>query len=122
MKEKMVVLIVDDEPELREIIALMVAEEGYSVLEASGGYEALELIKQKEIHLVISDMRMPEGSGEDLLRALKDYSQPPPVILVSGDSQLTTEDARKIGAVDLLPKPIDLDVIFTYAQEVYDSL
>jgi DNA-binding NtrC family response regulator len=122
MKKDMKVLIVDDEPLLREIIAFNIADEGYTVLQASGGFEALELIEKETIHLVITDMRMPSGTGEDLLRALLVKDSKPKVILMSGACELTKENAIELGALDFLFKPFDIKDINKHAQTIYDSL
>jgi DNA-binding NtrC family response regulator len=122
MKKDMKVLVVDDEPLLRDIIAFNIADEGYTVLQASGGFEALELIEKERIHLVITDMRMPSGTGEDLLRALQGKDTRPKVILISGACELTKEDAIVLGALDFLNKPFDIKEINNHAQTIYDSL
>ena len=122
MKKDMKVLIVDDEPLLREIIAFNIADEGYTVLQASGGFAALELIEKETIHLVITDMRMPSGTGEDLLRALLVKDSKPKVILMSGACELTKENAIELGALDFLFKPFDIKDINKHAQTIYDSL
>jgi DNA-binding NtrC family response regulator len=122
MKKDMKVLVVDDEPLLRDIIAYNIADEGYTVLQASGGHEALELIEKETIHLVITDMRMPNGTGEELLRALQSKKIRPQVILVSGACELSREDVIKLGALDFLYKPFNIETINEHAQKIYDSL
>ena len=64
MFEGKTILVVDDEPDLREITSFELEYNGASVITAAGGYEALDIIKKNKINLVISDVRMPDGSGE----------------------------------------------------------
>src|SRR5690348_9268687 len=97
---KFTILVVDDEKELRELIAESLSLRGYSVLLASGGIEALEIAKKESVDVIVSDVRMPKGDGIMLLRELKKCQVPAPIIMMSGFADITGEDAIKLGAVD----------------------
>jgi len=120
--EDMTILVVDDEDMLREIVTMQIEEDGYKVLQACSGNEAFETIKQTHIDLVISDMRMPDGSGEDLLRSINTLDIKPKFIMITGYSELSKEDLVALGALDMLAKPIDFDLLDKYIQETLASL
>ncbi len=88
--------------------------EGYNVLVASGGHEAIDIIRNKGTDIVITDVRMPNGDGEQLLRSMKREFCDIPLVMVSGFSELTREQALALGAADLLKKPVDISVIESY--------
>lgn len=78
-------LVVDDDPAIREIISAMLAEQGYEILTAEDGQQALELLPQFRPHLVITDLRMPRMSGDELVQIMHDSFPQLPVIVVSGE-------------------------------------
>ena len=107
------ILIVDDELHIRQGLVAAVESEGYTGLEAADGLEAWNLISSQSIDMVITDLRMPNMSGEELLRKI--YSTYPtiPVVVLTGHG--TIEDAvtaMQNGAVDFLTKPVNLDHLF----------
>ncbi len=104
------VLIVDDEPSMRELLAIVLGREGYEVLAADCGGEALRLIRQQPIDLLISDIRMPDMSGVDVLRAAKDADpEVPGIVMTAFASTDTAVEALRLGASDYLTKPFDVD-------------
>ena len=84
-REDFNILIVDDEEELVASLKTNFELEGYRVFTAFGGYDALEIVNSEEIDFVLSDIRMPEGDGEMLLKKLQ-FSNPeiPVVLIISG--------------------------------------
>ena len=78
-------LVVDDDPAIREVTSAMLAEQGYEVLTAEDGLHALELLPQFHPHLVITDLRMPRMSGFELLEIMRERFPELPVIAVSGE-------------------------------------
>jgi len=112
------ILIVDDEPDLREVMTYDLKGEGFQVVEAANGRSAFDLIKAGGIHLVISDVRMPGGDGIELLDNVQKMSAPKPVmIIVSGFSDLTPEMAIQKGAVALMSKPFDIEEMHGYIEK-----
>ena len=88
--EKRTVLFVDDEEKILKSLKRGLLDEPYNTLFATSGKEALEILKQKEVHIIVTDMRMPEMSGLDLLRTVKqDYPHIVRMVL-SGYTQVTT--------------------------------
>jgi DNA-binding NtrC family response regulator len=112
------ILIVDDEIMLCDSMADYYKIDGYKVLKAYGGKEALEVLDCNQVDLIISDVRMPNGDGEFLLTEVrKKDAKNPPMVLVSGFSELTREKAKELGAIDLLEKPIDFDSLDRIVEE-----
>lgn len=110
------VLIVDDEPDLREILAYSFTEWGWKVSEASSGNEATERLSAEGFDLIVSDIRMPGGSGVDLTIAVRTkLLLTTPIILVSGFSDIDIVKAKALGAQHLMSKPFDLDELFNIA-------
>jgi CheY-like chemotaxis protein len=104
------ILVVDDEPDLRELICSEILELGFSVLQAGDGLEALEIYKQKQdsIGLVLCDISMPKMNGLDFFKHASTVTGFAPFVMLTAhaDSEFTTEAVR-LGAIDYLVKPFD---------------
>ncbi len=103
-------LIVDDEKNIREGLCELLKIEGYSVYSASNGKEALSILNSEDIDLVVTDLKMPIMSGEELLKVLANSFPTLPVIVLTGHG--TVENAvaaMRNGAYDFLTKPLNLD-------------
>jgi CheY-like chemotaxis protein len=102
------ILVVDDEPDIREILTAILDRNGYSVLTASNGLEALDILKINNIDLVISDIQMPGGNGIDLLDNIRKIHHETPIVLfITGFADITLEDAYDKGAEAVFAKPFD---------------
>ena len=104
------ILVVDDEKHIRDGLVLALQMEGYEGLQAEDGQQAWQLITEKSIDLVITDLRMPKMSGLDLLKKI--YSTYPtiPVIVLTGHGTIEEAvDAMQNGAVDFLTKPVNIN-------------
>ncbi len=77
------VLVVEDEPVIRELMAILLEEEGYAVRLAGDGLEALETVEQHAVDLVLSDVKMPRLDGASLAHRLRAQANPLPVVLMS---------------------------------------
>ncbi len=102
-------LVVDDEPDLRTLYELTLLREGYDLDTAGTVQEALLHLKDRTYSAVITDMRLPDGSGLDVLRWLEDSNRREKAIVITayGSSENAVE-ALKAGAYDYLTKPVDL--------------
>ncbi len=108
------ILVTDDEPIMREILCDLFQNLGCITFEASNGKEAYNIAMQNQIDVVISDIRMPGGSGVELLENLRaKHPSQPIVILISGYSDLSMEDALKKGAQSMISKPFDRKSLLT---------
>jgi two-component system sensor histidine kinase PilS (NtrC family) len=102
-------LVVDDEPDLRTLYELTLLREGYDVESAETVAEAWAALQAKRFNLVITDMRLPDGSGLDLLRRLDDAGRGEKGIVITAyGSAENAVEALKAGAYDYLTKPVDL--------------
>lgn len=107
---KKVILIVDDEQILRESMATLLEDEGYDTVLAENGRVAHELMLERPVDVVLSDVRMPEMDGLDLLTHIKRLAPQTPVIMMTAYG--TVEDAVaaiRVGAWDYLLKPVQFD-------------
>ncbi|MGE0362616.1 MAG: sigma-54-dependent transcriptional regulator [Vicinamibacterales bacterium] len=105
------VLVVDDEPSLREIISIALRRDGYEVATADNVGSALDQIRRgPPPDVLISDLKMPDGSGVDVLRALKERSPGSVGLLLTAFASADTAvEAMRLGAVDYLTKPFNVD-------------
>ena len=100
------ILVVDDEHSMREFLEIMLTKEGYQVAAAAGGGEAMDLLKKEAFDLVITDIRMKELDGLDVLKKCKELHPNTVVIMISAYASTSTAvEAMKWGAYDYLPKP-----------------
>ena len=103
------VLLVEDDELFREALAQFFLELGYEVSQACDGIEALKFFKDKTFNFVLSDIKMPNMDGIELLNQIKSQSKTP-VVLMSGFSEvLETTTPDKLGANNFIEKPFSLD-------------
>ncbi|MGO4369507.1 response regulator, partial [Paenibacillus sp. MCAF20] len=105
------ILVVDDEPRTREGIRKSLeawAAGRYKIVTAASGVEALEWLGENEANLLITDIRMPEIGGLDLVERVKGMERPPVVIIISGHPEFDyAQKALQFGVVEYLLKPLD---------------
>lgn len=105
-------LLVEDEQALRDVMTELIGLLGATVTACSGGFEAIEQLKIHNFDLVLSDVRMPEGTGQDLLTFMNnEMKQRPPIILLSGHSEVSEYLACQMGVASFLVKPISLSIL-----------
>lgn len=104
------ILIIDDEKNIREGLADALEMEGYNTFLAENGKVGLERIRKGDIDLVITDLRMPEVSGEEIVRHVTSETPGLPVIVLTGHGTIDDAvDAMRNGAYNFLTKPLNLD-------------
>jgi two-component system chemotaxis sensor kinase CheA len=115
----MTVLVVEDDDVLRNALVMRLEMEGFRLLSASGGREALEILNQgHSIDFILSDIQMPNGDGVELLKKIRARHPKIPIIcLLSGYSTYNKEEIIQAGAIDLVSKPPDMNLICRYIQE-----
>jgi two-component system response regulator PilR (NtrC family) len=102
-------LVVDDEPDLRTLYELTLLREGYEIDSAGSVAEALEQLQARNYSAVITDMKLPDGSGLAVLRWLEQAGRPEKAIVITAfGSAENAVEALKAGAFDYLTKPVDL--------------
>ncbi len=113
------ILVVDDEPAQRELVAGFLRKRGFEVAEAAGGEIALQRFSREPFDLVLTDQRMPDLSGLDLLRRLRALTPEAAVIVMTAYGTIETAvDAIKAGAADYLGKPLNLDELLHRIEQV----
>jgi two-component system, NtrC family, response regulator AtoC len=110
MAQRSRILVVDDDPAGRELLRKVLGTEGHQVIQAADGREALAELARQPADLVVSDIRMPDIDGVQLLERMRAAAPDVPVILVTafGDVEGAVDAIRR-GAFDYLPKPYDVD-------------
>ncbi len=106
------ILVVDDEESIREFLEIMLKKEGYEVTTAEDGLKAKEVLSKKSFDMVISDMQMPNVTGIELLKYVKDSY--PDIVFMMITAFGTTEtavEAMKMGAYDYVTKPFKIDEV-----------
>ena len=106
------ILIVDDEKSMRDFLKILLVKEGYEVIVAGDGEQALAALDKNRIDLVVSDIRMPGISGLELLAKIKDESEDIPVIMITAfASPNDAVQAMKNGAYNYISKPFNVEEI-----------
>jgi CheY-like chemotaxis protein len=117
------ILLAEDDPDVRHIVASTLRANGYSVIEAKDGNELLEQLGgalmfghikgwADPIYAVVSDVRMPGWTGLEILEGLRSAEVGMPVVLMTANSDAKTRaEAKRLGADAMLLKPLDLDVL-----------
>jgi two-component system, NtrC family, response regulator PilR len=104
------ILIVDDEPSLREMLGIVLRRDGFDVIIAANGTQAIELLQRERVDLLLSDIRMPDKNGVEVLRAAKELNQDIVAFMMTAfASTETAVEAMRLGAVDYFTKPFNMD-------------
>jgi CheY-like chemotaxis protein len=110
------VLVVDDEPAIRETLSDLLEEEGFVVTRARDGLEALHLVESRTFDVVLSDVKMPRLDGASMARQLRRRGFPIPIVLMSA----VYADVDLVG-ISFIPKPFDFDVLLRRVREAVAS-
>jgi two-component system nitrogen regulation response regulator NtrX len=106
------VLIVDDEPSILQSLSGLLSDEGFEVTTAANGYEALKIIDTESPDLVLLDIWMPGIDGIETLKEIKKGNPTIQVIIITGHGTIETAvNATKLGAYDLIEKPLSIDKV-----------
>jgi DNA-binding NtrC family response regulator len=122
-KKQKLIMVVDDEMEIRSIINDILVEEGYKSIVASSANEARQLLIRHTPDLVFLDIWMPDEDGITLLKEwAEDQSKQFPVIMISGHATIETAiKATKLGAADFIEKPISIENLFNAIDKVFSE-
>jgi signal transduction histidine kinase len=117
------VLLVDDEKHFREILAKRLVQRGISASEAPGGVEALKVLETNPVNVVVLDVKMPEMSGIETLRHIKDRYPATEVIMLTGHASTRDGvDGIKYGAFDYLTKPIEFEQLLRKIRQAQNKI
>ena len=108
-KKNLTVLVIDDEPDILELIEDEFKYQGYDTLSASCGNDAIEILKKSPVDIVVSDFKMPNGNGMSVLSFVLTMPKRPYFFFVSGQADVSPEAAIQAGAKKFFSKPFDLE-------------
>src|SRR5579884_4248182 len=106
---KPVILVVDDEPQILRVMRSTLPGRGFDVITASGGSQALEEIRKGPPDLIILDLAMPEMTGLEVCRTVREFSSIPIIVLSAKETEGDKVIALESGADDYVTKPFGLD-------------
>src|SRR5256885_3226603 len=107
---KVRILVVDDEPSMREMLRIVLRRDGYEVLIAENGRDAIEQLRKAPVDLLLSDIKMPDITGVEVLRAAKDINHDIVAFMMTAYASTSTAvEAMRLGAVDYFTKPFSMD-------------
>ncbi|HPJ75392.1 MAG TPA: response regulator transcription factor [Clostridia bacterium] len=112
------ILIAEDEPALRNLVKTCLVKEGYSVIEAKDGQEALDLFYSENVSLVILDIMMPELDGFEVLKTIRIESTVPVLMLTARNTEYDELHGLKLGADDYITKPFSPAVLVSRVKAV----
>jgi CheY-like chemotaxis protein len=117
---KRTILVVDDDPDIRRMLRRMLESDGYHLVEAADGLEALGRVRSEPPDLIFLDLLMPGLDGWGVLRALRQdpATETIPVVLISGHVMADASQVREWGAVALLRKPFRLAALRALAEDL----
>jgi two-component system response regulator PilR (NtrC family) len=116
------ILVVDDERSMRELLAIVLRREGYEVLLAENGKTAIATLERESVDILISDIKMPDLSGVDVLRAAKQIDKDILGIMITAFASTDTAvEAMRLGACDYLSKPFDVDLLRMKVREKIEN-
>jgi two-component system response regulator PilR (NtrC family) len=116
------ILVVDDERSMRELLAIVLRREGYEVLLAESGRAAVDMLEREAVDILISDIKMPDISGVEVLRAAKRIDQDILGIMITAFASTDTAvEAMRLGACDYLSKPFDVDLLKMKVREKIEN-
>jgi len=122
MKDK-TLLLVDDEPGIRKVVGITLADMGYTVLEAVSGDDAWEVFQREAPPVVLTDIRMPGMDGLELLRRIKAKDPETEVILVTGHGDMDMAvQGLKLDACDFISKPVNAEILEISLKRATDKI
>ena len=105
------ILIIEDDSDLREGLSFSFSSDGYDVIETETKKEGLQEIKKGGCDLVLLDCNLPDGTGFELCKEVRSYSNIPIIMLTARDTELDEIKALELGVNDYLSKPFSLGVL-----------
>lgn len=112
------VLVVDDEPKILEVVASYMESRGFRALAAETGREALDLLGRENVALVILDLMLPDISGEEVCRKIRNTSRVPVIMLTAKSDEVSLLAGLGIGADDYVTKPFSLKALAARVEAV----
>jgi len=117
----MTILVVDDEPMVQFLLSSLLQDEGHTVLIASNGCEALQILEREPVDLLITDTHMPRLSGADLVRIVHQHHPTLPIVVMDSYPDAFLEDTTADGVFATLVKPFDLSEVRQVLQTLNEA-
>jgi DNA-binding NtrC family response regulator len=118
---KPTILVVDDEIQISDLLRDFLTQEGYQVLTAANGVEAISLGRENRLDLALLDLKMPGMDGIEVFQKLREVKKDIGVIILTGYGTLkTAKQAMRLGAHDYLTKPFDLGLVKSVIREALE--
>ena len=116
------ILVVDDEPNITEILEIAFQEDGMEVIKSGSGRDALNMLRDQDIDIVVSDIKMPDLSGVELLGIAKEFSPNTVFIMITAYASTETAiEALQHGAFDYITKPFGMDELRSIVQRALEQ-
>ncbi len=116
------ILVVEDRESLRTMLQRALVQDNYDVSVAEDGAAGIRQVQEEEFDLVLTDLRLPHGSGIEVLRACQELPAGPPVVVLTAYGTVESAvEAMKLGAIDFLEKPVDLDELSGLIKNIVGS-
>ena len=112
------ILVADDEPDLLEIMTLELEMAGFEPIAVDCGNAAIEVLGREHVDAVLSDIRMPNGTGTDILEHIVSRDDHVPIIFMSGFSDISREEALASGAAAYFNKPTDMTKVIKKLEKI----
>lgn len=108
--DEKVILLVDDHVATRETLTELIRDLGHTVFAAANQAEAIEQVEKRRFDLVLTDLKLPDGTGLEIMRRLKQINPETPVVMITGHATIDNAiEATRMGAYEYLTKPVDLN-------------
>src|SRR5699024_544812 len=107
LMSKETILVIDDEKEIRDLIAIYLKNEGYNVLQASNGEEGLDILRDHQVHLIVLDIMMPKLNGIEMCIKVREIAEMPIIMLSAKTQDMDKIMGLTTGADDYITKPFN---------------
>lgn len=112
------ILVVDDEQDICDLLSIELMDQGYNYFIANSVTEAVKILKNSPVDLVITDIRMPQKSGIELLKELRKNNHQLPVVFMTGFSDITENQALSLGASAVVAKPFEMSQMVKVCSDI----
>jgi len=116
-KEKVNILVAEDEADLRDILKVTLEQEGYRAILASNGDEAIKKIEKKSFQMALIDIKMPGMNGKELVSKIKQINPLMPIVIITGSPDFKEEMSLKKQAYEYIYKPFRLNELVGVVKE-----
>ena len=118
-RANLTVLVIDDEPDILELLEEEFQDCGYKTEKALCGNDAIKILEERDVDIVVSDFKMPNGNGMKVLEKVQsiDTSKRPHFFFVSGQADVSVEECLQAGALKFFHKPFDLEELIKEVEE-----